>query len=380
MEIVRSAVPKRSIVEGVPRYYEPYVNDCFYNAYGALLGFKGVDPALALADYLSFLYDPMTEQIGVNYMLRSSDTFYYTEEELNTSLPYAHLQATKEFSGEEEALDPDAPRYEVRLYTHPSAEVAEQRLKERLAEGEPMIVVVNLYEIPYHGAYQKQHGIHAVVVTGYDEEQGVYHLFDKYEMSNSNFDGTLPRDVVEAGRSTSSVTENPVSGTTVRQMEHLWMEVQVPSHFQLKEGSAKQLLSESRRRMEGRDLLLGYPCGFPAMDDFLEALQAKRSRPFDDTEKRRFRFYYNRSLKTIVRQRRRFLVFLQRAGAAFGWTIPAEAKEWLEEAALRWDIAANVALKLGLTGKLALLDDFIEQLRLARAAEEQLVSWLPARE
>ncbi|WP_058304262.1 BtrH N-terminal domain-containing protein [Gorillibacterium timonense] len=376
MEASGQAIPKRRVLEDVPRYYEPYVNDCFYNAYGALLQRKGINPALALADYLSFMYDPDSEYIGVNFLNHASATFYFTEEELNSSMAYGYLPATSAYLEGKAVSAVDAEHFQIRLYTHEDPQVAHDRLKQLIDEGEAVIVVVNLYEISYHRAYKQQHGVHAVVITGYDLEEGVYYLFDKYTMSSSDFDGTLPIEEVVAGRTTPSVTVNPVSGTTVRPMENLWMELHLHPSFRLTELLAKELVLGSCRRMRGEEEVLGQVCGFRALDAFITALHAKLEKPIEQEDRNQFRFYYNSAWKSVARQRKRFLAFLTAARTEFGWSLEESAEECLKEASMRYDIVANLALKFGLTGKPQLLVDMAEQLVLAREAEERLVAWL----
>ncbi|WP_438432805.1 BtrH N-terminal domain-containing protein [Gorillibacterium sp. sgz500922] len=369
----RAAVARAGRVAEVPRYYQPYVNDCFNNAYGALLAHKGIEPALALADYLSFMFDPDSERIGVNFLNRASASFYFTEEELNSSMSYGYLPATSLYRDGDGGPALDERRFQIRMHTAAGPEIAHGRLKQRIDEGEPVIVVVNLFEMSYHRAYQRQHGVHAVVVTGYDEDRKTFSLFDKYAMSSSDFDGELPMEEVRAGRQTPSDTENPVDGRTVRPIEYLWMELHLHPDFRLEEGPAIRLVEGSCRRMRGEERVHGRICGFPAEAAFVGRLRERRSLPFDETERYRFRFYYNQALKTVARQRRRFSAFLEAAERHFGWPPQEETAEPLREAAMRWEIAANLALKLGLTGKTDLLEDMAEQLETARQAEEAAV-------
>ncbi|MCL6457948.1 MAG: BtrH N-terminal domain-containing protein [Gorillibacterium sp.] len=364
----------------VPRYYEPYVNDCFANAYGSLLAHKGLDPAIGLADYLCFMYDSELEYIGVNFLNRVSATVEFTEEELNSSMPFAYLPATSLYGkcDRKDIHQSDHEHFQIHMYYHDDPGVADARVKELLNQSEPIIVVVDLYEIHYHRAYKQQHGLHAIVVTGYDERLQEYVLFDKYAMSSSDFDGALSMEEVAAGRIAECENTNPLTGTILRPIRNLWMELHVHPEFHFSEERAKALVRGSCLRMRGQEQVHGRVCGFTALDAYIDRLLSKRSVVFDDTEKYRFRFYYNMALKTVARQRKRFKAFLSAADAAFGWDTLRHVQNGLDEAALRWDIAANLSLKLGITGKLVNLDELAGQLRMAQRAEEQVVAWLEA--
>jgi len=365
-------------IANVPRYYEPYVCDCFTNAYGALLQHRKLDPAIGLADYLNFMYDPQIQQIGINFLHGYSDTVLFTEEELNSSMPFAYLPPTSVYDEAVAELPPGVTRDRVciRQFVHDDPAVADARLQDKLRQGEPVSVVVNLHNIHYHRAYGTQHGIHALVVTGYDAAADEYLLFDKYAMSSSDFDGRLSKQELMTARNALCDMSNPLVGERARQVRHLWMELEADPELAFKEEQARVLMAGSLRRMKGEEQVLGVRCGFPALVLFCSDLAAKADQPFDERERFRFRFNYYNALKSVGRQRKRFLAFLAAADEAYGWNTLAQTRDWLTAAALHWDIAANLSLKLGLTAKLPLLAELTAQIGLAHKMEQQFIAWL----
>lgn len=365
-------------VADVPRYYEPYVCDCFTNGYGALLQHRKLDPALGLADYLNFMYDPQLQQIGINFLHGYSDTVMFSEEELNSSMPFAYLPPTSVYSEPVAELPPELTkdRFAIRQFVHDDPAVADAQLQDKLRQGEPVSVVVNLHHIHYHRAYGTQHGIHALVVTGYDAATDEYLLFDKYAMSSSDFDGRLSRQELLTARNSLCDMSNPLVGEQSREVRNLWMELVADPALVFKEEQARILMTGSLRRMKGEEQVLGVRCGFPAFALFCSDLAAKVDQPFDERERFRFRFNYYNALKAVGRQRKRFLAFLTAADAAYGWNTLAKAGEWLTTAAQHWDIAANLSLKLGLTAKLPLLAELTARVELAQEVEQQFITWL----
>jgi len=181
-------------ISGVPRYFVPYVADCFQNAYGALVEYYNLDPDIILADYLSFMYDPDTGYIGLNFLHKPSKSFLFSEEELNTSLEYAYFPAVTCFGERipEDAEQLPNDKVKISIYIEDNSQTAYERLKELIHLNIPVVIVVDLYHMRYHRAFQKEHGAHAVVVTGYNEEEGYVEHFDKYSLSSSDFDGVIP--------------------------------------------------------------------------------------------------------------------------------------------------------------------------------------------
>lgn len=365
-------------IADVPRYYEPYVCDCFTNAYGAMLQHRKLDPALGLADYLNFMYDPQSQQIGINFLHGYSDTVMFSEEELNSSMPFAYLPPTSVYGEAIAELPPglSKDRFVIRQFVHDDPAVADARLKDKLRQGEPVSVVVDLHHIHYHRAYGTQHGIHALVVTGYDAASDEYLLFDKYAMSSSDFDGRLSRQELMTARNALCDMSNPLVGERSRQVRHLWMELETDPAIVFKEEQARVLIAGSLRRMKGEEQVLGVRCGFPAFALFCSDLAAQADQPFDERERFRFRFNYYNALKSVGRQRKRFLAFLTSSDAAYGWNTVTQAGDWLTAAAQHWDIAANLSLKLGLTAKLPLLAELSARVAMAQEVEQQLITWL----
>ncbi|WP_027086226.1 BtrH N-terminal domain-containing protein [Cohnella panacarvi] len=376
---VGAAKSKRSIPD-VPRYFVPHVGDCFANAYGAVAKHMGLNPELVLADYLCFMYDEQTEYIGINFLGRYSTSVEFTEEELNSSMEFAYLPPTAIYLEQNKpGLLPEyKDRLQIRLLIQDDPAIAYRRTKELLDAGRPVIAVVDLHGVSYHRAFKREHGIHAVVLTGYDEENQIYELFDKYKLSSSDFDGTLPMEEIMQARSALCLQNNPITGPFSRPVRNLWMELEVGEEFRVTEERIRAIIRQSSLRMKGLQPVHGRVCGLERLEAFRQSLLDKKEIVFDELEVYRFRTYYNRSMKGLSRQRKRFQAFIQEASALI--SIPgdvcAELNEELEASAMRWDIAANLSLKLGIARKPAILDELCEQLRFIREAETKVVGYL----
>jgi hypothetical protein len=358
---------RRKTLADVPRYFQPYVNDCFANTYGAVLAHMGLNPVMVLADYLSFMYDADTHFIGANYLYRYSPSVEFTEEELNTSLELAYFYQTCSYS-QKSALQasPKANnRVEFRMFIEDDESIAHARTKELIDSGKPVIAIVDLYEMSYHRAYQKDHGLHAVVITGYDDDLCELELFDTYPLSSSDFDGRLPYSEVMAGRRSLTPLFNPIAGEYRRPIRHLWVEIKADPQLQVSEDQVYSIIRESQLRMEGSKEVLGRVCGLPKIDEFRRCLVERKDETLDEQGIFLFKNYYNSSLKMIARSRKRFKAFLEGLGELVPETaeVPvAMAAEALEESAKHWDICAYLCLKLGIKKSMSLVDDLDKHL------------------
>lgn len=362
----------------VPRYFEPYVNDCFANAYGALLLHKGLDPKVMLAEYLCFEFDEESGFIGSNYLYRYSTTVMFSEKELNTSLPFIYFPPTSYF--DEHAVQRNNLKYrdkvQISFFVHDDNRIAEEHMKRLLDSAEPVIAVVDLYEMSYHRAYQKEHGLHAVVVTGYDEDNGTYELFDKYELSSSDFDGTLPKDEINRARTSNNPVTNPVVGDTDRPIRNLWMEVSKDDSFRIKDEQLIEFLQETCLRMHGCSSAIDGPTGLDRMNDFRVYLLALKDQTLDERAIFMFRTYYNTTFKRLARHRKRFNVFIQEAAHLLPKDMGQVLMELMEDSAKRLDICANISLKLGITKSKRLLDDIDKHLNAIIEVESQVIGLL----
>lgn len=368
-------------IQNVPRYYEPYVSDCFHNALAAQLLYMGLNPTVILADYLSFLYDSQTGYMGVNYLYKYNTSVEFTEEELNTSFELAYFPVPENFgkaasSNKTELLK---DKIIVRMYLENDSKLAYKRLKELIDGDMPAAVAVDLHYMQYHRAYKKDHGLHYVVVTGYDEEAGWYELFDKYKLSSSDFDGRLPIDELLLARASENPQKNPLMGEFSRPLQNVWCEIGIHDEFRIEDKQLIAVLRESCERMSSRKKVLGIQCGFNAFNALLQDLGNKKNEGLGEKNLYLFKTYYNETFKTIARSRKRFNAFIKELKL-----IPSEMQlesvHQLEESARKWDICANLALKLGIKRSIGLIDDIISQLGDIREREMQVVksmeSWL----
>lgn len=363
--------------DNIPRYFEPYVNDCFHNAYSAVLLHMGMNPNIILADYLSFMYDCKNGYVGVNYFYRPNTTVEFTEEELNTSLEFVYLPRTTLYNqATVKNIDMrHKDRVNINMYIEDRPDVAYQRLKELLNSGIPVVAVVDLFYMNYHRAYQKEHGLHCVVFTGYNEEEGYYQIFDKYKLSSSDFDGNLPIDEVNLGR----MSDNPLPGvnaTQKRPIRNLWMEISSDNEFKVTEDKLLNIVNESCQRMKGQKEILGHKCGLDAIELFSKNLLEKKSERLDDEKVYWYRVYLNGSLKNISRSRKRFSVFMKEISSLLPEQLITSLCVSLEESSKHWDICSSIALKLGIRKSLDMIDDLVNQLDIIRELENSIVERL----
>jgi hypothetical protein len=369
---------RQRAVADVPRYFQPYVNDCFANAYGAVLSHMGLNPVLVLADYLSFMYDGETGFIGTNFLYRYTPTVEFTEEELNTSLELGYFYQTCSYSrGGNRPVSPKSRnRVQFRMFIEDDESAAYARTKELIEAGKPVITIVDLYEMSYHRAYQKEHGLHAVVITGYDDEREEVELFDTYPLSSSDFDGRLPYEQVMAGRGSLTPLSNPIVGEYSRPIRHLWVEIDADPQLHFAEDQLYTIIEETCRRMQGGKEVLGRACGLSKIDEFRAHLSRREQETLDEQGIFLFKNYYNNSLKMIARSRRRFKAFLQELGDLVPPNEVALAAEALEESAKHWDICAYLCLKLGIKKSMALVSDLDKHLTTISELETRAVDSL----
>ncbi|UJF32363.1 BtrH N-terminal domain-containing protein [Paenibacillus hexagrammi] len=368
----------KNIVEHVPRYFEPYVNDCFATAYGACLAHLGHDPRLVLADYLSFMFDPSTNFIGTTFMYRFSTSVEFTEAELNSSLGLAYFPETTYY-------DPDAPYTEnekhrdkirFQLYIHDDSEVAAARLKELIDSNKAVAAVVDLYYMSYHRAYMKEHGLHAIVITGYDEEKGVYHVFDKYLLSSSDFDGEIPMEDIITARLSDVPRLNPIIGEYRRPIRNLWMEFDAGSDYTPDRAKLLGILRESYSRMSGREEASTGYSGLRSIEEFRQSLLRRKEHPVDTDTANFFKEYYNVCLKRVARGRNRFRVFLLEIADLLPQETVGVITEQLAESAKRWDICANLSLKLAISKSVRMYDDLDRNVQAILEIESAIVEQL----
>ncbi|HEX2927223.1 MAG TPA: BtrH N-terminal domain-containing protein [Ruminiclostridium sp.] len=362
----------RHSINEVPRYFVPYVNDCFQNTYGALVSYMGLKPELILADYLSFMYDPDMGHIGANFLHRQSNSFVFTEEQLNSSLEYAYFPGVSQFSNccaaEEENLPDD--KIKITLYVEDDQDIAHSRLIELIDREIPVIVVVDLYYMRYHGAYLKRHGAHAVVVTGYNQEEGYVELFDKYDLSKSNFDGRMPVEELILARK----SENPL-GSYNKPIRNLWMEVRKNSSFFYNDKRWESIITESCSRMYGQKEVLGSKCGLDMIEALRKDLLERKERMQGD-ELFSFLGYYNEAFRVMSRNRIRFGVFLKEIAEKLKDNSAEEISALLKDSAKRWEIISNLVLRSALTRDKGVIDNICTQIQQIKDIESRAVEML----
>lgn len=370
---------KKQTVLDVPRYFEPYVNDCFAAAYGAVISHMGLNPSIILADYLSFMYEDSTQYIGTNFMYRFSNSVEFTEEELNTSHEFVYLPKTTVFDEhlKLEQTNKYKDRIQINMFITDDNDIANARMKELIDAQKPFCAVVDLFYMPYHKAFQKEHGLHAVVITGYDEEKGTVEFFDKYKLSDSDFDGVLELEQINASRISDVPRVNPVVGLYKRPIRNLWMEVIIDKDFEITEEKVIEKINRSCCLMLGQKEVLGNECGLKRLEAFRDSLLKRKEEEFTEATVQMLKTYYNVLLKRVSRSRTRFKVFIQEMGEKlYSEEIFAKIIEDLAASSMKWDILANLALKLGISKKVILFDDMARHLEDIIELESNIVNHL----
>lgn len=360
-------------ISGVPRFFEPYVADCFQNAYGALVAYLNLNTDMILADYLSFLFDSETGYIGINFLHKPSKSFLFTREELNTSLEYACFPAVTCFGKRipENVDQLPTDKIKISIYIEDDGQIAYERLRELINLEVPVVVVVDLYHMRYHRAFHKEHGAHAVVITGYNDEESYVELFDKYSLSGSDFDGRIPLEELQLARS----SENCL-GSYSKPIRNMWMEVGKSSRFYYSDIRWKTVIEESCKRMLGEKDILGFSCGLEVIGSFKKALFLKKQELPEEEIFPVYRYYYNYAFKMLSRSRTRFGVFLRQLEAELPDRLVDEVSIYLEESARRWEIISNLSLRLAMTKNAGSIDNLCNQLDRIRDNESRAVEKL----
>lgn len=361
-EIVGEAMAKK-IISNVPRYYEPYVENCFTSSYGTLMTYMGLNPRILLSDYLSFMYDEEMNYIGTNFLIGYQSSVELTEELLNTSFEFNYLPATTYFNEQTKGGKVyRKDKVNISWLIHDDPDVAYARTKELLDSNMPVMAFIDLFYMPYHSHYQNKHQLHAIIITGYDEESGIYYVFDKYLMGNCDFDGQLPIELIKEARRSSTPIVNPVIGETTRPLRNLWIEFNIDPAFAITEESIQATLEVSCRRMRGQTEVLGRKCGLETMEVFRQAILSRKEQPLDERAIHLFRHYYLEQMKTIGRSRTRFKLFMEDVSYLFPQELVSEVCLDLTESAKLWVICSSISLKLGISKKVNLFDDLADKL------------------
>jgi hypothetical protein len=335
----------------------------------------GQNPNIVLVDYLSFMYNPKNQYIGTTYLYRYSTSNEFTEEELNTSMEFVYLPSTVYADRNtrfDEVRFPD-DKVGICMYITDDESVAYGRLKELIDHEIPVVAAVDLYYISYHRAFQKEHGIHCDIITGYDEAEGLFELFDVYQHSSSNFDGRLPIREVNQGRSSDNPLSNPIMGDYNRPIRNLWMEVNIGKNFKVTDEGLLAVIKESCLRMRGQKEVSGLPCGFGVLDAFRNSLMEKKAEGPTESNIFYLRSYLNSNLRIVSRSRVRFKVFLNQLGSLLPEDLTATLSAGLDESAKHWDIASNIALKMGIRKSVDLTGDLDKQMQDVKDAESRVV-------
>lgn len=367
----------KHFISDVPRYFQPQVNDCFSTALTSYILYRKLNPNITMADYLSLMYDEKNGYLGLNYLFKPNSTVFFTDEELNTSFHFFYMAPVETYKLKEDKdiQEKDKGKIYISKYIEDS-DNAYLRTKELIDNDIPVIVAVDLYYMNYHRAYQKEHGLHYVVITGYDEENGYYELFDKFKLASCNFDGKLPISDIISGRASKNPQSNPLMGSYEREILNNWIEVKVNEDFNVSKEDIFSIISESLDRMKGKKEVLGNKCGINVLKDFINYMKLKKQEELDEQNTYYFNTYLNQAFKVIARNRKRFKLFISEAKSFFTIEAASEIENCLEDSSRFWDISANLCYKLAISKRLSLIDDISIQLEKVIETENILIEKL----
>ena len=353
---------KRINIEGVPRFFAPYIKDCFTNAVAAFLLYRNLNPEIVLVDYLSFMHDPETGYVGTCYLYSPFIDRELTREMLNTASWYLNSTEYGPDSGSVPQNDLDPEKININNYLTADENKAEEELINCLDQNQPAVVAVDLFYMPYHKAYQKEHGLHYIVITGYDSEQKTFSLFDKYKLSSSDFDGELSCEIIKNARSSLNPVNNPIIGQAKRPLLNRRLDIFIGENFNVSWENTLVIIKESVQRMRGDKKVLGYTCGIPAMKDFINSLIKWKEHPWNERKVHFFRVYYNEVLKYISRNNKHFAAFLKSRESNVPYEDLNPVYSTLEKMYLGWEISSNICLKIAITKKDELIDNLTKKI------------------
>jgi hypothetical protein len=370
---------KNKVIGNVPRYFEPFVNDCFSNAYASVLSHKGYNPHILLADYLSFMYEEDTGNIGTTYMFKDYTTVEFSEEELNSSLEFAYFPATANYQGQSESNTvKDKDKIHFQWYIHDDCDIAFTRTKELIDADKPVIAFVNLYNMKYHNYFQQKHVLHSIILTGYHQDTECFELFDKYALGACDYDGTMSFEEIRIGRNSIIPIVNPLVEDQQRPIRNLWVEIDIGPEFQVTDDKIMSLILESCKRMTGEKKVLGQVCGVARIQALRNDFLLRKEVGLDERMIFRIKDYYFQHFKTVSRSRKRFKIFIEEVANR----LPLSKEEIeqiaadLDQSAKLWQIASTLVLKLSIVKKVNLIDDLDNQFAMIMELEARAIERL----
>lgn len=152
---------------------------CLHTSIASVLLFHGHDPTVVLGAAWDFYYPPGDAR---------PEEYYYP-------CRWGSLV---------ESLAPFHP-VSSRWYVPGDPGEAWTRVRDSVTHGEPSIVAVDNYFLPFRPAYRDVHSAHLVVVYGYDDEGNQTYVLDAVPPA---YKGPLSLDELDAARGSGNVVEN----------------------------------------------------------------------------------------------------------------------------------------------------------------------------
>lgn len=170
---------------------------CLHTAIGSVLAYHGFDPLLTLG---------------------ASWDFYYRPDELFHAEYYYPLRRP----GLVETLAPFHPVSST-WREPPDDRAAWEEVRAWIAGGEPAVVAVDNFFVPFRPAFGDVHSAHLVVVYGFDDEAGTVDVLDAVPPA---FDGRIPLNDLCRARSSGNAQAHErdrfFAGTPI---ERRWLEI-----------------------------------------------------------------------------------------------------------------------------------------------------------
>jgi hypothetical protein len=304
------------------------------------------------------MYEEESGHMGINYLFKPYTSIIFTEEQLNVSMHFFYNAEISTYEHEKHKDRKIQNRSKINLFKYISDDdTSYSRTKELINNNKPVLAATDLFYMRYHQAYQKQHGLHYVVITGYDEEAGEFEVFDKYKLANSNFEGKLPIKEVNMARQSKNTQHDDLIGDYDRPILNSWTEVEIGNDFEINKEDILEIVEESFKRMKGEKNVLGLSCGINMIRACKENIESKKLEELNENNTYFFKSYYNQAFKVIARNRKRFKSFINEAKNIIHIESADKIETLLEESSNLWDINANLSYKLAISKKVSIIAD-----------------------
>lgn len=358
-------------IKPVTQYYEWFVSDCFTNSIANVIIQAGLDVNVVLCDYFSFFYNYSTHSIGANYPLDFNIPVYLDEkwqEFINNSYKYLKFWPVIDIDDSYcFSKARDSGKINIHRYTSSSGKTAWNRTKQILDSGNMAVCAVDIYYMKYHRYYMKEHAIHYVNVTGYDEENNLVEIFDRYKTTGSDFEGEIDLEEFILARQSENPLELSYEGITGIAINNLWVEVNIPKDFSVEEEGRLAILKKSSAIMKGQGTDKTYLYGIPGFERFISDIE--KIDQIDVDIRFYFVYHFRSACKNLQRNRARFSNFIENSRVISDEKLKRAVLKDLMLSSELWGMLSNIVYKYGVKQKEETFVNIIKNLKEIKAIE-----------